>query len=239
MNANGTLGGSSFKPFKETDLPSLNELPRNKSEHLILSFASRGIRPVSIRFAPIVHGSQDPNFVKILIQAARRDGFSAYVGDGGNIWPSVHVSDAARLVVLGLESLKTQSRSHDTGTATGNQTETETGTGTGTQTQAGNDISQDQNQNQDENENKQKGTVLHGVAENLEFKAIAQKIGDQLNLPTKSLVQPQDVGRHFGLLTGFVGLDVETSTEITKAMTGWEPREIGLLQDLESGDYFK
>ena len=76
---------------------------RGGSENLALDYVERGVRAIPVRFAPTVHGAGDHGFVAVIAQAARRAGMSAFVGDGANRWPAVHISDAARVVVLGLE----------------------------------------------------------------------------------------------------------------------------------------
>lgn len=77
--------------------------PRGGAENLALEYADRGVRVISARFAPTVHGEGDHGFVRIVAQAAQRRGAVPYVGDGANRWPAVHRSDAARVVRLGLE----------------------------------------------------------------------------------------------------------------------------------------
>jgi len=77
--------------------------PRGGGEELALRYADRGVRTVSLRFAPTVHGAGDHGFVATLVDVARRTGVAGYVGDGGNRWSAVHVQDAARLVVRALE----------------------------------------------------------------------------------------------------------------------------------------
>jgi nucleoside-diphosphate-sugar epimerase len=103
INTNGTLGGSGTRPFTERDGPSMPN-PRSATEKTVLAAAAdRGVRTVSIRLAPSVHGPDEHGFVPIMIEAARKVGFAGFVGDGSNIWPAVHVDDAARLFVLALE----------------------------------------------------------------------------------------------------------------------------------------
>jgi len=76
---------------------------RGGGENLLLSFAERGVRTISARFPPTVHGTGDHGFVSTLVDVARERGTSAYVGDGTARWSAVHVSDAAVLVRLALE----------------------------------------------------------------------------------------------------------------------------------------
>jgi nucleoside-diphosphate-sugar epimerase len=61
------------------------------------------VRAVAARFAPTVHGTRDHGFIAYLLNVAREKGVSAHIGDGTTAWAAVHVSDAARLVRLGLE----------------------------------------------------------------------------------------------------------------------------------------
>jgi nucleoside-diphosphate-sugar epimerase len=78
--------------------------PRGGAENLALTYADRGVRVISARFAPTVHGEGDHGFIFIVARSARRRGASVYPGEGRNRWPAVHRSDAARLVRLGLEN---------------------------------------------------------------------------------------------------------------------------------------
>jgi nucleoside-diphosphate-sugar epimerase len=78
--------------------------PRGGAENLALSYADRGVRVVSARFAPTVHGEGDHGFIRIVADRMRATGTARYPGDGANRWPAVHRTDAARLVRLGLES---------------------------------------------------------------------------------------------------------------------------------------
>jgi nucleoside-diphosphate-sugar epimerase len=104
--ASGVAGLAQGRPAVETD-PSTAVGPdsmRGGTENLTLEFADKGIRSVIARFAPTVHGIGDHGFVAFIAAAARRHGVSGYVGDGANAWSAVHVSDAARLVRLGMEN---------------------------------------------------------------------------------------------------------------------------------------
>ncbi|MBM9469180.1 SDR family oxidoreductase [Nakamurella leprariae] len=93
------------RPATEVDRAPYHgvDSPRGGAENLALEFVDRGVRVVSARFAPTVHGEGDHGFVAVVADAARRRGTSVHPGDGVNRWPAVHRSDAARLVRLGLE----------------------------------------------------------------------------------------------------------------------------------------
>jgi nucleoside-diphosphate-sugar epimerase len=93
------------RPARESDRsPAVGvESMRGGSENLALDYVERGVRSIAVRFAPTVHGIGDHGFVAFIAAAARRHGDSGYVGDGSTAWPAVHVSDAARLIRLGIE----------------------------------------------------------------------------------------------------------------------------------------
>jgi nucleoside-diphosphate-sugar epimerase len=73
------------------------------NERAALGFAERGVRSMSVRFAPTVHGEGDNGFIAMVVAADRAAGSAAYIGEGNNRWPAVHRSDAARLIRLGIE----------------------------------------------------------------------------------------------------------------------------------------
>ncbi|HEX7305405.1 SDR family oxidoreductase [Lentzea sp.] len=82
------------------------------------------------------------------------------------------------------------------------------------------------------------GTILHAVAEEaITMKEIAEVIGRKLDLPVES-IPAERAQEHFGPLAFMVSRDAPTSAEQTKALLNWEPKEPGLLEDLEAGFYF-
>jgi nucleoside-diphosphate-sugar epimerase len=103
--ASGVAGFQFGRPVTEEDRTDFRgpEAPRGGTENLALDAAEQGLRAVSVRFAPTVHGSGDHGFIPLIVEAARRRGVSGYIGDGGNRWSAVHRSDAAALVALALE----------------------------------------------------------------------------------------------------------------------------------------
>ena len=112
--ANGLSGIVEGRPALETDAsPAVGpDSDRGGSENLALDAVSRGIRSIAVRFAPSVHGRGDWGFVNWLTAAARERGVSGYIGDGSAEWSAVHVSDAARLIRLGLETAPAGTRMH-------------------------------------------------------------------------------------------------------------------------------
>ncbi|MDB5768122.1 MAG: NAD-dependent dehydratase [Collimonas fungivorans] len=85
--------------------------PRKASELAGVTVAKRGVN-VSVVRLPQVHDTVKQGLISPLIQFAREKKVSAFVGDGLNRWPAVHVSDAARLYRLALEKQEAGSRYH-------------------------------------------------------------------------------------------------------------------------------
>ncbi len=85
--------------------------PRKASELAGLAAAERGVN-VSVVRLPQVHDPVKQGLITYAVSIAREKGVSAYVGDGGNRWPAVHVLDAARLYRLAVEKQEAGSRYH-------------------------------------------------------------------------------------------------------------------------------
>ena len=169
--------------------PILPEFPR-ASEQTAAAIAAKGVRAAWVRLPRSVHGlGERHGFVPMLATLAREKGVSAYVGDGENLWPSVHRLDAARVFRLALEQ--------------------------GAQ-----------------------GGPFHAVAEEgVPFRQIAHAIGEQLGVPTRS-ISPEETAGHFGAIAMFIAGNGPASSARTRARLGWEPREPGLIRDINRPEYF-
>ena len=79
----------------------------------------------------------------------------------------------------------------------------------------------------------------HAVGdEGIAFRDIAGVIGQRLNVPVADK-SPDEAPDHFGALAMFVGLDVPASSQKTQEALGWQPKEPGLILDLQqSTRYF-
>ena len=109
--ASGLIGLALGRPATENDgliaSPQVRANPaglRAATALLTLSLRGTGVRSSVLRYPPTVHGDGDQGFVATFVALAREAGFSAYVGDGANRWPAVHLTDAARVTRLATES---------------------------------------------------------------------------------------------------------------------------------------
>jgi nucleoside-diphosphate-sugar epimerase len=83
------------------------------------------------------------------------------------------------------------------------------------------------------------GARYHGVAEEgVPFRDIASVIGRRLNVPVVSK-SPDEAAKHFGWFAHFAALDCPASSRHTRELLGWQPRQPGLIADLERGRYFE
>ncbi|GAA6038205.1 hypothetical protein JCM8097_005793 [Rhodosporidiobolus ruineniae] len=94
---------------------AMHQMPRIASELALLPYPARGVRTSVVRLPPSPHGEGDGGFVHMVVQAARRNGVSPFVGSGENVWPGVDVRDAARLYRLALEKGEAGSTFHALG----------------------------------------------------------------------------------------------------------------------------
>jgi nucleoside-diphosphate-sugar epimerase len=110
--ASGVLGLAPGRVATEQDMPEPGLHPRIAGIQLAMSFADRGVRSSSVRFAPTVHGAGDHGFTATLVAIARAKGISGYIADGSNRWPAVHRLDAGHLVRLAVENAPAGSALH-------------------------------------------------------------------------------------------------------------------------------
>jgi nucleoside-diphosphate-sugar epimerase len=79
--------------------------------------------------------------------------------------------------------------------------------------------------------------AFHAVAESVSFKLVAEAIGRQVGVPTKSLT-PVQAKTHFGDLAIWLTGSGSVTSERTRKVLGWEPTEIGLIPDIDQSEYY-
>ena len=83
------------------------------------------------------------------------------------------------------------------------------------------------------------GARYHAVAEGgVPFRDIAGVIGRRLNVPVVSK-SAEEGAKHFGWFGHFAAMDIEASSERTRRQLGWQPKQAGLLLDLDRPRYFE
>ena len=87
------------------------EFPRAATEEAAGALIAGGVRVMLMR-SPQVHDTSRFGRITQHIQLAREKGWVAYIGEGRNRLPAVHVSDAAKLFRLALENGQAGARSH-------------------------------------------------------------------------------------------------------------------------------
>jgi nucleoside-diphosphate-sugar epimerase len=112
--ASGVATTARGRPATENDPPA-PDFPRTPSATMTVALAGNGVRSSVVRLPPTTHGRGDNGFVPTLIGIARDKGVSGYIGDGSNVWPAVHRSDAARVFRLALEQARAGSVWHAVG----------------------------------------------------------------------------------------------------------------------------
>ena len=83
------------------------------------------------------------------------------------------------------------------------------------------------------------GACYHAVAEEgVPFRDIAGVIGRRLNVPAVAM-SPEQANNHFGWFAHFATNDSPTSSKRTRELLGWQPKEPGLIPDLDRAPYFE
>ena len=81
------------------------------------------------------------------------------------------------------------------------------------------------------------GEAYHAIAEQgVPFRCIAEAIGRQLGLPSRSIA-PDEAEAHFGGIAMFAAGNGPASSERTRQTLGWEPYEADIVADIKRPDY--
>ncbi len=108
----GLVQSKTAQPVTETDDHATSAVfPRAASEEAADALIDQGGNVMVMRL-PQVHDTRRQGRIRWHIQIAREQGRVAYVGEGRNRVPAVHVGDAARLFRLALEKGKAGARYH-------------------------------------------------------------------------------------------------------------------------------
>ncbi len=112
MTSSTGIGNTSpGQPAVEQAVDWSHALPRIAGERAGVEAANKGVSVAVVRL-PQVHNTERQGLISLFIEVSRAKGLSAYVGDGTNRWPAVHVDDAARLYRLALEHHEAGARYH-------------------------------------------------------------------------------------------------------------------------------
>jgi hypothetical protein len=70
------------------------------------------------------------------------------------------------------------------------------------------------------------------------MREIASVIGRRLNVPVVSKT-PEEAKEHFGWFAHFVAADIPGSSQGTRERLGWQPKQPGLIADIDRPSYFE
>ncbi len=98
MRQPGQIATEDTAPVENPYLPRV-------SEQTALAQLQKGVDAMVVRL-PQVHDTEKHGLISLMIATAQQKGISAYIGDGLNRWPAVHVLDTAYLYKLVLEKGK-------------------------------------------------------------------------------------------------------------------------------------
>lgn len=83
------------------------------------------------------------------------------------------------------------------------------------------------------------GARYHAVAEEgVPLRQIAEVIGRRLNVPVVSKPR-EEAAAHFGWFAHFAAIDNPSSSARTRELLGWQPKQPGLIADLDRPEYFE
>src|SRR5215469_388077 len=83
------------------------------------------------------------------------------------------------------------------------------------------------------------GARYHGIAdEGVPAREIVEVIGRRLNVPVVAKSR-EEMADHFGWIGQFFAMDGPASSAWTRKQLNWEPKQPGLLADLDSAHYFE
>jgi nucleoside-diphosphate-sugar epimerase len=82
------------------------------------------------------------------------------------------------------------------------------------------------------------GDRFHAAAEaGVAFKDIAIAIGRGLDVRVSSMSE-EEAAPHFSWLSPFAAMDARSSSSLTRSKLGWDPTQVGLIEDIQSAGYF-
>lgn len=82
------------------------------------------------------------------------------------------------------------------------------------------------------------GQAYHTVAESVPSRLVAEAIDRRVGIPARS-VTADEAKAHFGSLAIWVTGTEAVSSASTRSALGWEPREVGLIPDVDRPEYLE